>query len=71
MAEMSAEAVEAKRSYYREYRRKNREKINAKRREWRANNSDKAQQCDERYWEKKAKDRVGISSDGDGMVDTA
>lgn len=61
MIEMSAEAVEAKRSYHREYRQKNREKINAKRREWRANNKDKVQQCNKRYWEKQAKDRVGIS----------
>lgn len=69
MAEMSAEAVEAKRSYHREYRRKNREKINAKRREWRANNRDKVQQCNKRYWEKQAKDRVGISSEGNEVED--
>ena len=69
MAEMSAEAVEAKRSYYREYRRKNREKINARRRKWRADNIDKARQCNERYWEKKAKDKVYISSEGSEVVD--
>lgn len=62
MTEMSAEAVEAKRYYYREYRRKNREKINAKRREWRANNRDKAQQCDERYWERVAEKKRSICS---------
>lgn len=69
MAELSPEAVEAKRSYHREYRRKNREKINAKRREWRANNRDKTQQCNERYWEKKAKDNPGISS-GENEAET-
>jgi chromatin segregation and condensation protein Rec8/ScpA/Scc1 (kleisin family) len=51
---MSAEAVEARRNYQREYRRKNQEKINAKRREWRADNRDKVRRYNQRYWERRA-----------------
>ena len=51
---MSAEAVEARRNYQREYRRKNQEKINAKRREWRADNRDKVRWYNQRYWERRA-----------------
>lgn len=54
-ATMSAEAVEVRRNYQREYRRKNQAKINAKRREWRADNRDKVQQYNREYWERKAK----------------
>lgn len=53
-ATMSAEAVEVRRNYQREYRRKNQAKINAKRREWRADNRDKVQQYNQQYWERKA-----------------
>lgn len=51
---MSAEAVEARRNYQREYRRKNQAKINAKRREWRADNRDKVRRYNQKYWERKA-----------------
>ena len=53
-AAMSAEAVEARRNYQREYRRKNQAKINAKRREWRADNRDKVRRYNQRYWERRA-----------------
>lgn len=53
-AAMSAEAVEARRNYQREYRRKNQAKINAKRREWRADNRDKVRRYNQKYWERKA-----------------
>lgn len=53
-ATMSAEAVEARRNYQREYQRKNRTKINAKRREWRADNKDKVKQYNCKYWENRA-----------------
>lgn len=62
MTEMSAEAVEARKAYQREYRRKNREKINAKRREWRANNKNRVRQCNERYWEKVVEKKRSICS---------
>lgn len=40
-AAMSAEAVEVRRNYQGEYQRENQAQINAKRREWRADNKDK------------------------------
>lgn len=51
---MSAEAVEARRAYQREYLRKNREKINSQRKNWRAENREKVQQYNREYWERKA-----------------
>ena len=53
--EMTLEAQEARRVYKQEYRRKNREKINQKQREWRAANPEKVKAYQMRYWEKKAK----------------
>lgn len=41
------------REYMAEYRKKNREKINAQRREWAKNNPDKVRQYQENYWQKK------------------
>lgn len=57
-ADMTLEAQEARRVYKREYRHKNREKINQKQREWRAANSEKVKVYQMRYWEKKAKDEI-------------
>ena len=54
-ANMSVEAIETRRIYQREYRRKNREKINIQRKNWRAENRDKVQQYNQEYWERKAK----------------
>jgi len=53
-ATMSAEAVEARRTYQKEYRRRNRDKINSQRKNWRAENQDKVQQYNQEYWERKA-----------------
>lgn len=52
---MTPEAQKARRNYKRQYRNRNRDKINAQQREWRANNPDKVRQYNEKYWEKKAK----------------
>lgn len=52
---MTLEAQEARRIYKREYRRKNREKINQKQREWRAANPERVKSYQMRYCEKKAK----------------
>lgn len=57
---MSAEAVEARRNYQREYRRKNRDKINSQRKNWRAENQDKIQQYNREYWERVAERKVNI-----------
>lgn len=58
-AEMSAEAIETRRAYQREYRRKNREKINSQRKNWRAENRDKVQQYNKEYWERRTYHFVG------------
>lgn len=51
---MTKEAIEAKKVYNREYRKRNRERINQKQREWRARNPDLVRAQQERYWQKKA-----------------
>ena len=57
---MTIEAQEARRNYKRQYRIKNRDKINAQQREWRANNPDKVREYQSRYWEKLAEKNGGI-----------
>ena len=59
-AEMSEEAIETRRTYQREYRRKNREKINDQQKNWRARNRDKIQQYNRKYWERKAEKAKSI-----------
>ncbi len=44
MGAMSAEAVEARKAYQREYRLRNRDKINSRRKNWRAENRDRVRQ---------------------------
>lgn len=51
---MSVQAQEARRDYKRQYRIRNRDKINRQQRKWRANNPDKVQQYKKGYWERKA-----------------
>lgn len=51
---MTAEAVEARKAYQREYRRRNRDKINSQRKNWRAENRDKVQRYNRVYWERRA-----------------
>lgn len=49
-----ATAEEARRSYRKEYREKNRDRINAYHREWAKNNPEKIKEHQDRYWQKKA-----------------
>lgn len=58
--EMSAEAIETRRAYQREYRRKNWDKINSQRKNWRAGNRDKVQQYNKEYWERRAEKAKNI-----------
>ena len=51
---MTKEALEARKSYSREYRERNRERINQRQREWRARNPERLKKLKEQYWEKKA-----------------
>lgn len=51
---MTSEALEAKKAYDREYRKRNRQRINLRQREWRARNRELVMAQRERYWEKKA-----------------
>jgi len=57
---MSAEAIEARRVYQREYRRKNREKINSQKKEWSVRNRDRVRQYNRKYWEHRAQKEGGI-----------
>lgn len=50
---MMMEGTEARRNYQREYRARNRERINTKRREWNRRNPDKSKEYQARYWEQK------------------
>lgn len=47
-------ALEAKREYHRNYYRKNKKKLNAKAKQWREENPEKAAESNRRYWMKKA-----------------
>ncbi len=61
---MTGEALEAKKAYDREYRKRNRQRINQQQREWRARNPDMVRAQNERYWQRKAESmkKAGISS---------
>lgn len=52
MYTLSAEAIDARRAYHREYRRRNRERINAHNRKWKAEHPESVQESNKRYWEK-------------------
>ena len=53
MVALSEEAQALKREYYREYRKKNRERLNAYLRKWRSENAEKLRQYEQQYWERK------------------
>lgn len=55
---MQEEVKEIKKKYYQEYRAKNKDRINATMRKWRANNKDKIKQYNANYWNKKASKMV-------------
>lgn len=46
--------MEAKKKYKKQYRSKNRDRINAQQRAWNARNRDKLREYQQRYWEKRA-----------------
>lgn len=48
-------ARKARNEYMREYRRKNKEKVNAINRKWRKENKEKVAEYNKRYWAKRAK----------------
>lgn len=60
MEGLTIQAQEARRDYKRQYRLKNREKINRQQREWRAGNPDRVKQYQRKYWEKVAAKAVNI-----------
>lgn len=53
--ELSEQAKKARREYMKEYRKKNKERLDAMNREWKKNNPDKVRENNIRYWERKAK----------------
>ena len=54
---MAQEAREAQRNYMREYRQRNRDRINAQRRNWNAQNREKVRGYQKRYWDRLAEKR--------------
>lgn len=55
---MTAEAAEAKRNYMREYRKRNRIRLNEYRKKWAKENPEKVKAYMERQWERKAKEKM-------------
>lgn len=53
---MVEEARKARAAYAREYREKNRERLNDYRRRWNMKNPDKVKRYQETYWKKKAQE---------------
>ena len=51
---MTDEAKKARLEYERQYRAKNREKLNQYRRDWNRRNPERLKTYKERYWDKKA-----------------
>ena len=52
MEELTLQVKEARRNYKRQYRIKNREKINQQQRAWRADNPDRVRRYQAAYWER-------------------
>jgi len=52
---MDKDIREVKRDYYKQYRDKNKDRINDYQRNYRANNKDKVKQYNKNYWFKKAR----------------
>ena len=50
---MTEEARKARAEYAKEYRSRNKERLNAYRRQWNKDNPDKVKQYNETYWGKK------------------
>lgn len=61
--ELSPEAIEARRKYWRDYYRQNKDHINARAKDWRKNNQDKVKQYDLNRWESRAKRMEGQSDE--------
>lgn len=62
---MTMEANEVRKAYKRQYRLKNRERINAQQREWRASHPEQVKQYNERYWEKVAENTKNLRKSWD------
>lgn len=60
MEGLTVQAQEAQREYKKQYRDRNREKINRQQREWRAGHPEKVKQYKKRYWEKVAENTKDI-----------
>lgn len=55
---MNEAAKHARYEYMKRYRKENRERINELKREWNRNNPDKVKEYQERYWERKADEKI-------------
>lgn len=59
-----AAAAQARRDYQKEYRKKNRDKINQSKRIWNSENKEKLKEYQDRYWTKRANE-LKIDDDAD------
>ena len=67
---MAEEAMGERREYMREYRSRNRDRINTNRREWNAKNPEKRREHTQRYWAKRAwKRNIRASWEDYGITD--
>lgn len=53
---MTQEAREARAAYMKEYRKRNKDRLNAYARQWRKQNSEKVASYTEKQWEKRARE---------------
>lgn len=56
---MTEAALKARKEYARQYRAKNRDRLNEYKRKWRKANPEKVNEYTERYWNKKAAEMKG------------
>lgn len=61
---MDATAKQARAEYQREYRAKNRERLNSYRRQWNKDNPDKVRKYQADYWNRKAEAKQKEKGDG-------
>lgn len=65
---MTPKAIEARRAYQREWRRKNKEHIAEYQRAWRMKNPDKWAACQNTYWERKAEKAEAVLREGKAIA---
>ena len=65
---MTNEAIEARKEYMREYRKKNKEKVKAYNKKWREEHPERMAAYSEKFWEKKALEAAKTFTDSKGVL---